>query len=262
MKLKRRIALGTSQLDEVDDSIVIRSINPGVPHESVSTVNLMGGSGQRVTAQHWEYLEVSVTYAINIPKEQLAERREVFDAANEWALGKGWLSINYMTGKRMWVDKVVIPGSGDLFEWNAEFTITFRAYAVPFWQDDTATEEEIAVADEGSGTIEVPGMQETVCEAEITNESGSTINTLSITVGNCSMSFTNLGLDDDERLVIGHGTDGILYIRIYTGDVLYRSAMAKRTGGNDELYVMPGENDITITGGDVSAVVSCCGRYL
>ena len=76
------------------------------------------------------------------------------------------------------------------------------------------------------------------------------------------MSFTELGLEDGEKLVIGHGDDGLLYIRIYTGSN-YRQARDKRTGGSsDDLYVKPGARSITVTGGTVTKSISCYGRYV
>ena len=253
MKLSRRVALGGQQLDQVDEAVVIRSIDTGATRETVQAVSRMGGSGQRVTGRHWDTIDVSVNYAINIPKKQQTARRAVFDAVNAWAMAKGWLTVNYMTGKRLWVDSVTLPGSADLWDWAEEFTITFRAYAVPFWQDVdpvTSTGESITV----------PGMTETVCDAEIVNESGATINTLSLTIGGSVFNFTNLGLADEEKLKITH-ENAVLYIRIYTGNTA-RRALSKRTSGSDDLYVKPGANAIAITGGDVSAVISCYGRYL
>ena len=256
MILSKRIALGGIQLDQVNSAVVIRSIDPGVPKESIGAVDLMGGFGQRVTNQHWETLEVSVTYAIDIPKKQMAARRTVFDAVNRWALAKGWLTVNWMTGKRMWVDKVVIPGSGDLWNWTDEHVITFRAYGVPFWQDDTATTNSGA-------SITVPGMMTTVCDAELTNNSGSTIDSLTVQIGNSSMSFGGLSLEDGHRLVIGHENNGLLYIRKYTSQDIYTSVMDKRTGGSaDDLYTEPGANAITVSGNGVTASVSCFGRYV
>ena len=256
MILSRRVALGSSYLDQLDSRIVIRSVDPGVPHEEVSAENLMGGSGQRITGQHWQNIDVAVSFAIDIPKKQLAARKEVFDKVIKWALGKGWLTVNYISGRRLWVDKVVVPGSGDLFEWTNEYTITFRAYGVPFWQDSAATTST-------SGSITVPGTVTTVCDAEITNASGSTIDTMTVTVGSSSFEFSGLGLADGERLVIGHENDGTLYIRKYTGSSYYVRVMDKRSGGSaDDLYVEPGDNTITITGGTVTASVSCYGRYV
>ena len=261
MILTRRAALGGTQLDSQDASIVISGTDPGTPKETVNAVSLMGGSGQRISGRHYEMIEASVSYAINKPKKQLAARRAVFDKANAWALAKGWLTMNCMDGKRLWVENVGIPSSGDLFNWTEEYTITFRAYGVPFWQDATATTATIAAADEGSGSITVPGTTETVCNAEITNASGGTIDTMAVTIGSSSFSFTGLGLANGEKLVIGHQNNGVLFIRIYNGN-LYRDAYGKRTGGSDDLYANPGSNDITITGGSVTATVSCYGRYL
>lgn len=255
MKLSRRIALGGHQLDEVDEAVVIRSIDTGTTRETVQAVAMMGGSGQRVTGRHWDTIDVSVNYAINIPKKRLAERRAVFDAVNAWAMAKGWLTVNYMAGRRLYADSVTLPSSADLWGWADEFTIVFRAYAVPFWQDATATVSTGA-------SITVPGILETVCDAELTNESGETVDELTLTVGDSSFYFEDLGLEDGETLRISHRNDGILTIQIVTGEMVSRSAMDSRTGESaDDLYAEPGTNAITVSAEGVTWSVSCCGRY-
>ena len=85
MILTERVSLGGKQLDEIDEMIVIRKVDTGVSHEAVQAANRMGGFGQRMTMQHWETLEVNVTFAIDISKRELARRREVFDAVMAWA---------------------------------------------------------------------------------------------------------------------------------------------------------------------------------
>ena len=256
MILSRRAALNGNQLDQEDSRIVIRSLDPGAPQEQIATADLMGGSGSRITGKHVQSLDATVSWAVDIPKKELASRQTVFDKVNKWALQKGWLTFGHKSGKRLYVDKVILPSAGDLFDWTKDFQITFRALSVPFWQDSAATTST-------SGSITVPGTVTTVCDAEITNASGSTIDTLSVAVGDSSFSFTNLGLADGERLVIGHENDGTLYIRKYTGTSYFVRVMDKRSGGSaDDLYVEPGSNTITITGGDVTATVSCYGRYV
>lgn len=263
MVLNKRAALGGTQLDGLDTAIVIRSIDPGTPKETVGTAAMMGGSGSRITNKHWDMLEATVAFAIDLPKKQLAARKAVFDKVIAWAAGKGWLTINWMPGKRLWVDNVVLPSAGDIWNWTDEFTITFRAYAVPFWQDATSTTVSIASGDSGSGSITVPGMLETVCDAEITNAGSADIDTLSVTIGGSSFSFTDLGLEGGETLKIIHNEDGLLSIRIYSGDYYSREAMGMRTGSSsDDLYVLPGSRTITITGGTVTASVKCFGRYI
>lgn len=253
MILSRRIALGGTQLDSLDNSIVIRNVNVGVPHESISAVNRMGGFGQRVTKHHWETLDVSVTFAIDIKKRNLTGRRAVFDKVIKWALGCGWLTTNQMPGKRMLAEKAVIPSGGDMWNWTGEYTITFRAYGVPFWQDATATSDS-------SGSLTVPGELQTVCNAEIENTGNSTIDSLTVTAGDSTMTFSSLGLDAGETLKIGHENNGVLWIRIYDTYNLYRSAMSKRTGGSaDDLYVDPETVSVSASAG--SASFSCYGRY-
>ena len=139
MILSKRVSLGGVQLDELHERVVVLGIDPGTPNESVQTISRMGGSGQRVTLQHWEKLDITVTYGIDVPKTNMILRRQIFDMVNAWALKKGWLRVNWMPGKRVYIDKVTVPTSGDLWEWTNNYTISFTAYNVPFWQDENPT---------------------------------------------------------------------------------------------------------------------------
>lgn len=234
MILSKRVALGGVQLDELHDAIVIRSIDPGVPKESISAVSRMGGWGQRMTGQHWDTLEVSVTYAIDIPKREMILRRQVFEAVTAWALKKGWLTVNWMEGRRFWVDKVIIPGSGDLWNWTDEYTIVFRAYNVPFWQDELPANAVSNTAASGRVWIQVGGNMPTVLDATFQNRSGMTINNLWVQAAGRRITLANLGLGGSSTLTISHGTDGLLQIKIGS-----TSVYSKYTGA-DDLIVNPG----------------------
>lgn len=256
MILTRRVTVDGVQLDALHSAIVIRRVDTGVPHETVGAVNRMGGAGQRMTMRHWETLEVGVTYAIDVPKRQLALRRQIFDAVNTWALKGGWLTTTSQPGKRMWADKVVIPSSGDLWDWTDEYTITFRAYGVPFWQDAEATTVTETLTD-GSVSINVGGNVESVLDATFKNTSGSAIDTFTISAGGNTLSLSGLGLANGDTLTIEHGTDGLL--RIHTGNA---SVLDKRSG-SDDLYVTPGTKTVTVTAGGAGILtVSSIGRYV
>ena len=257
MILNRRAALGNAQLDELDERIVIRSIDPGVPKENIQAVSRMGGFGQRVTGQHWETLDASVNWAINEPKRELSERRRLFDLVNAWALRRGWLTMTGMDGRRMFVDKVILPGSGDLWNWTAEFTTTFRAYNVPFWQDETPATVTNGNITSGRMTIGVPGMVETVLDAEMKNISGMTIPNISISTGGRTITLNGVNLAGNATLTISHGTDGIL--RITAGGT---SVFNKKTGAGD-LIVKPGDNAVDISASRaVRVTLSATGRYV
>ena len=161
----------------------------------------------------------------------------------------------------MYVDKVVLPDMGDPREWDAEFTITFRAYNVPFWQDGTPTTvtDTLVAGTEKTKTITAPGNTKTQLDISFTNTSGSSMSTFSVTIGGKTMSLTDLALANGETLVITHGDDGRL--RITEGT---RNAYGKQTaGGLDDLILDPGGNTVKVTAGKAGNLsMSCCGRYI
>ena len=234
MILSKRVALGGQQLDELHKAIVIRSIDPGVPNENISAVDRMGGAGSRITGDHFSTIDASVVYAIDIPKRRMAERRAVFDLVNAWANRKGWLTVNWLENRRLYVDKAILPGSGDLWEWTSEFTIVFRAYNVPFWQDETPVQAAGGTAASGRVNIQVDGTTESVLDVSFRNMSGMTINNFWVQANGNRITLTGLGLGGSATVEISHGTDGLL--RIAAGGA---SAYHKYTGA-DDLYVNPG----------------------
>lgn len=234
MILSRRVALNGQMLDELDDAIVIRSINPGTPKENITATDRLGGVGSRITGEHWQMLEMIVTYAINIPKRMLAERRAVFDMVNAWAVQKGWLTINYMENRRLYVDKVILPDVGDLWEWNGEYTITFRAYNVPFWTSETPTSVKSGTTSGGSVWIEVEGTTESVLDIDFENRSGMKINNFWVQANGNRITMANLNMGGRETLKIHHGTDGLLRIE------LNGSSVYEKYSGADDMYVNPG----------------------
>lgn len=265
-----RVALNGEYLDELDPSIVVRSIDPGTPQETVSAVGRMGYAGQRVTVDRYEMIEATVAYAIDIPKTDLQERRRVFDLVNDWARQKGWLTVSWMKGKRLYVDNVQFPSSGNLWDWTAEFTLAFRSYSVPFWRDRTAVTVTSKSAASGTVHIEMGGNVRSVLGATFDNKSGAKINKFSITVSSASgqistISLTNLGLAANGQLVIDHRTDGTMRIRTGVrsgGTWVYTSVYEKYTG-SDDLYAVPGTMTVKFTADRAGVLtITGAGRYV
>lgn len=260
MILSRRVALNGAQLDELYARIVIRGIETGVPKESIQGVNLMGGFGQRVSAQHWETMDVSVTFAIDVKKTDLITRRRIWEDVCSWAMSgeKGWLTVNYMLDRRFFVDKVILPAPGDLRNWMSEYTIIFRAYNIPFWQEEYPAKVTKTNSNGGTMTLQVGGHYPTVVDAEFKNTSGSSMSIFSITAGGNQISLTGLELANNETLKIHHGTDGIL--RITEGG---RNAYGKQSvGGANDLTVNPGPVTVVVAAQRTgNLTVSAIGRY-
>ena len=240
----RRVALNGAQLDEIDDAIVIRSVESGDGKESITGVSSAAGYGQRITGMRRDTLDMVVRFAINIRKDNLARRAAVLEAVNKWASAarKGaWLTVNYKEGRRLWVVLAQAPGEGSLWDYTKDFSITFRAYGTPYWEDDTATSMRIGSdSQSGSGTLSVEGSALTPVDAQLLNRSGQNIATATIRIGSITMSFSSLGLAANETLVIDHN-NGLLRIRIKSAAGAYRSAMLRRTDtSGDDFLVTPG----------------------
>lgn len=232
MQLAHRAALNGVQLDEIDPRIIIKGIEGGAGKETVSSVSMGFTDGTRITGRHRDTLDVNVRFSMNIRRNVMEERSAVLEAIKAWAARGGWLTINYKPNRALWVDEVVTPGEGDLWMRLNEFTITFRAHAIPFWQEENINTVTFGGgAASGSRGITLEGSAKTQIDAEIANTSGMTINSLTVRIGGDTMSFSGLGLGGNEALVIDH-VNGLLRIRIRSGSS-WRSAMKARSGAND-----------------------------
>ena len=262
MQLAHRAALNGAQLDDIDPRIIIKGIEGGAGKDTVTSVSTGKGDGTRITGKRRDTVEVNVRFSMNIRRDNMAERTAVLEAVNAWAVKGGWLTVNYKPNRWLWVDEVTTPGEGDLWKRLSEYTITFRAHAVPYWQEESAISASTGTGGSGSGTIAVAGSAETVADAVLKNMSGATINTATIVIGGKSMSFENLKMGSGESLVVDHViTSGKNVIRIRVGG---RSALSLRTEGSaDEFEIAPGTCAFSFSAQRACRLtVSCRGRFV
>lgn len=262
MILSRRVKLGATQLDSLDTSIVIRSVEVGTPSESVSTASLAGGSGQRILSRHWDTMDVTVNFAILLPKTALADRRAVWESVAAWALGGegNWLRLNFIQDRRLWVDRAEMSAPGDFRNWTDEYTITFHAISVPFWQDEepVSVTKSIPAQTETSFTLSVPGHLQTVADFTFTNSGTTALDLLSIWTDVVFFQMTGFEVAGGETLTATH-VNGRL--RIYSGST---NLLRYRVGGSgDDLYLNPGTNTIRVqTNKAGTLVMTASGRYV
>lgn len=262
MQLAHRVALRGVQLDEIDPRIIIKGIEGGAGKETVTTTTTGAGDGTRITGKKRESVEVAVRFSMNIRRDDMPGRAAVLEAICAWAVQGGWLTISYKPNRQLWVDEVATPGEGDLWKRFDEYTITFRAHAVPFWQQIQAATGSTGTGASGSGSLTAEGSANTLAECILQNMSGATINSAAITIGGKTMTFENLGLGDGQSLTIDHViTAGKNVIRNRIGNT---SVMAKRTEGSaDEFEVAPGAVSFSFTAQRACRMtVICRGRYV
>lgn len=267
MILSRRVILGGQYLDQQDAAIIVRSVETGAPRSDAQMTPLMSGVGQRITSLSWSELVVTVRYAIDLPKRQLLARREAYEAACAWALsGRGkWLSLDYNPYRRLYVDRVEIADPSDLWEWTDDYTITFHAVSVPFWQDQMPASLLVGIVNPNGQSqtaefdMDVPGQFRTVLDVDIVNDSSAALASVTVSTGISTIALTGLSLESGRHLIISHTASGLLQIKENGVDAYGKQSASS---GSSDLYVDPGTQEISITTNRaVTVEYSCYGRY-
>lgn len=277
MILRHRVALNEAQLDELDSRVMVCAIEESAAAETIGAVSRFGGVGQRMTNRHRESLDVVVKFALRIKKDMEA-RQELFARVIGWAMAArdgAWLTVGHKPGKRLWTQLVALPPEGDQATWNGEYSLTFRAYGVPHWQDITPTTLIVGSTKGLTREIPIEGTADSVLQIIFENLSGMEIATVGIQAESAAgvnrIELNSLGLKAGETLVIGHDNEGLLHIRIRSvggsssmgGVENVRSVLHRRTAESaDDLWVGPGTCRVTFAAQRAGKLtVYCYGRY-
>jgi hypothetical protein len=105
----------------------------------------------------------------------------------------------------------------------------------------------------------IPGHVRTVLDLSISNESSSALTYITISTGISTITLNGLSMASGRSLVISHTDTGLLQIKAGSENVYGKQA----AGGSTDLYVDPGDQEISITTNrGFIADISCYGRYV
>ena len=241
---------------------MIKSVVPGAAQKKTQSVSRMHGAGNRITSETWDPLQTEVTFGIDVPKTELALRREIYDAVTAWALRRGWLTTNEMPNRQMYVDRIAMPAGSDMRDWTKDFTITFTAYNVPFWQGNQVGAVSGGGAASGSVRISLDGNESSVLNFTFENTSGKTINDLTVNTYDGKLVLKNLYLAGNASVIVDHGDDGILRVRKKTGTTGTSIMDCVDYTSSDDLYIRPGDSTVTFSATRAGRLsINCRGRY-
>lgn len=255
MRTKNRVRLGNAQLDEVGATeeqpgrVVIQKVECKAAKQSLTATSRLG-PGQRLSARHRDYQEVLVTFTIDLKKNRMTERSELFELIGAWAQEGQWLRISAKPNRRLYIDYIEMPDEGNARDFVQEYKMTMRAYSVPYWMEYDGNTKSVTKKASGSMTCEVYGNTETVMGVTLKNVSGKDIANVSVTAGKSTLTFKGLDFKKNDELLIEHTAEGLLRLRIHraTGSPAYVNVMNKRTtASSDDLYVSPGSVAVSWT---------------
>lgn len=250
MKTRVMASLNGISMNDIDSSIVIQKVTEAAPNWNVNAGSRGTLIGQRVTATEKRYREVQVAFAVKIVRE-LVTREEVLQKVSAWACGGGALTLSYRPGQQLRVMCAALPAVSGIDAWAEQYTVTFRAYEKPFWENDTESEAH-ATGNNVTMKLEMFGAAnaDSLMSIKAKNTSGSTCNTLQVTVNGETFKMASLGLANGETFVMDYDERLIQRIRIMSSGGVYRSVLNKRTVDSaDDLKVEPTTNTVTATAG-------------
>ena len=265
MILSKRVSLNNIWLDELSNRIVITGIEEAAGKDTLNTTAAAGWMGTRITQQRRDTLDVTVRFRILAEKRMMQTRETILEKVNEWASTNsgGWLRVGHKENRRLQVVLVQTAAMGDPWNWTNEYTIVFRAFSVPYWEFDGAVPQwSYNVSASGTGSISIGGNAPTQLSVIVTNKSGKTINSVSITIGSKTIAFTGLGLLANQQLIIGYTRSAEVCVPFFR--IGSTSVMAARTPTSaDEFDMTPGTKTVRWTAERaVQVQIAFTERYL
>lgn len=263
MRTRISVALNGIELHSIDEAIVLQGVDEGSPSWNINAGNRANTIGQYVNSVEKKYRDVTVTFAI-AEQRDLIRRHEILQQIFAWADKGGDLTVSYRDGQKLRVICTAMPAVKTLTKWAEIYSITFRAYEIPFWQSTDKTSVTIAATSSGNTTMRLRETGGGLLCFEATNSSGSTVNTLAVAANGRNFTFSGLGLANGEKLRGDYDDRGIQRIRIQATGGTWRSAMAARaTISNDDILLNPGANTVYVSSGEaVSWQLYTYGRWL
>lgn len=279
------VTIGSVALSTLSDKIYIRDIIEEPYEEEIFKASKAYYAGQRVSKKVRRALSVRVVFVVRERNPQ--KRAEIFDSIASWAESDRTLYVNYRTitrvtesgytyteGRRL--SRVVVtepPAITSANKWTQDVAITFTAFDVPYWEDESkymysfaANTLDIFSRYQYSGNIYNRGTAESPVTMRITNDSSSQLQSMNIRCGNSWFYFEKLDIDPGAGLEIDYDSDsGILQILERRSDgLLGANKMPCRTAeSQDDLMISPGAVSVQVSANvAVSGYFYCRGRYL
>lgn len=247
MKTRTEVYLNGTALSSLDPSIVVQGVNEPAPNWNIPATSRGWKEGQRPGKTEKRYRDIQIRFAVAIIKD-LTARENVIQKIRNWAEGGGWMEISYRPGQRIYTRIMAMPAINGIEKWAETYQMTMRAWEMPEWEYRDADRLTLT-GNSTSGTLKMKGHGGKL-RAEITNGSGSTCNTVTITAGGDSIAFSSLGLANGEKLIIEYNEKDRQILEIEASGGTRRSVLNKRTGASsDDIRLSGGANTVTVAAG-------------
>lgn len=262
MQTKVTVVLNFVAMHTLDTRIVIQKVTELAPNWNINTAGKASLIGQRYVSTEKRYREVQVTFAID-EVQNLGTRMSVLQKVANWAKNGGTMMLGYRDMQRLQVVCTGFPQINGIDAWTENYTVTFRAYDKPFWEQGSPN---VVTAHSANTNVTLNmsfGNDNSKLIVSATNNQTNVCNTLIVKRGTEQIEMSNLGLAAGETFILDYDERDIQRMRIRNGST-YRSVMDKRTAASaDDIWVVPLNNSITVQAGAVlDWELSSYGRWI
>lgn len=243
MRTKVQVALNGAQLHEIDESVIVQQVIEQAPTLKRATIASGTHVGQLPTTLDRLSLDVQVVFSLR-GKDDRAKRMQTLQRIAAWATDGGWLTVNYRTGERLRVECDALPNVGDIKKWNGTYTLTFRAYAVPYWQQ-TAANESTASAASGSVTLSRGGNAEAPLLFSYKNTGSADVNAVTVTCAGQKIALSGLALKPGETVALEYDDRrNMQSIRIAGGSAARDARPYRSADSSDDIMLRAASNAV------------------
>lgn len=255
MRTRYDVYMDNLPLSAVDPAIYVTDVQETQPSYDTTAMARARGDGARVTRRVRDSLQVRVYFAVR--ETDVDRRRDIIQRAAVWAMGGRYLAIGDRPGQRLRVVCDTLPSVTSALRWTQDLIMVFTAYAMPYWEADTPTRASFT-GTSGTATIRQAGTAPCFLEAEISNTSGSTLTSLSLTADSQTMAFTGMALGAGKTLKIYYDDNWLLRAEVDGASVLNR----RTVDSADDLMIPPGKATTVTIAADKAVSVTLKARGL
>lgn len=229
-------------------------------HEDPATLEILtadrpGRAGELLVSRKRQSLRVAMEIQIR-ELFDLSFRSRMLEQLARWAQGSA-LELSNHPERRLRVYGSSTPSLGPVRDYTAVIRVEWSADPVPYWEDVHPSRISLS-GTSVTGVLPVPGTAQTPVCLSVT-PTGGTLTSCAVTVGGQTISLSALSVAQGKSLVIDRDArDDIAILADGVSSLSARSAASA-----DDLLVLPGPREITVTT-DVAADVAVWvrGRWL
>lgn len=235
MMTRYDVWLNEKSLSAIDQTVIVTDIAYEAPQEETKTASLANRPGTLLASRLRRSSGVVVT--LEIHEQDTKRRQEVCRRIQAWARDGGVLTTNDRRGQQLRVVCDRLPYISSALKWTQRLQIVFTAYAQPYWEEVREVSLGITGTD-AYGDAYIPGLAPyTLVSVTVRNMSTENVDTITLTAGETSMTFTELALEPEKVLVIEYDEKMNQTIRVGT----LSRAKRRTPESSDDLRLRCGE---------------------